>query len=30
VDDQSAQVGDSPNQLGFKYDVHKDNTTLLA
>jgi len=30
VDDQSAQVGDSPNQLGFKYDVHKYNTTLLA
>jgi hypothetical protein len=23
-DDQSKQVGDSPDQLGFRYDVHKD------
>jgi hypothetical protein len=23
-DDQSTQVGDSPDQLGFRYDVHKN------
>jgi hypothetical protein len=23
-DDQSKQVGDSSDQLGFRYDVHKD------